>query len=925
VVATAFFSEQSLKFAIFGISTGSLVALVALGLVLTYRASGVLNFAAAATGAMGAFLFYDLRDSYGWPTIPALILGLGLGALMGAVTQGLLALLRQSSVMAKLIATLGLLISIQGFIAVVWGVEGQPDSILSTENVNLWGDFFIPRERLIHIGLVIVFAIVLRLVYSKTKFGLATSAVSENRRVAASSGWSPNRIEFINFTLAGVLSAAAAILVAPIVGLNGVALSLLVIPALAAALVGGFSSFALTVGAAFLIGIGQTELQLFQIDIASKLGIDPTSITGLPRVVPLLIVVIVTVAAGRSRPSRGEAGAKFPGPGSGQVSPVLIGVGVAVSLFILLAADDSWATALMATFGTAILLLSIVVVTGYGGQLSLCQFALAGMGAWFTSRLMVDHGIPFELAALLGVVLTVPVGFLVALPALRTRGVNLAIVTLALAEMINALVFNNGSLTGGFGGTIVAPPKFLGINIDPISEPQRYTVFVMVVFVVCGLVTANIRRGSSGRRLLACRSNERAAAALGINVYGAKLYAFGVASAIAALAGITLAFRNQNIQFLQFDVLGSITAVLYAIIGGIGWASGAVAGSTFAVGSVVAKVTQSLFVNLGEIAAWLSVLSGVIVFQILAFSPDGIVAQISRGLGARIPFPRIGARREIDTTEAGDASARVTRPPCEIQVEGLTVRFGGVVALDSVGFTIHSGEVLGLIGPNGAGKTTLLDVVTGFTPLFSGSVKVNGEAIDKLTPEKRARRGIARSWQAVELFDELSIRENLLVGADTHSAYRYLTDLVRPGRTVENKVFREVVEEFGLEEYLDVRPSELPQGPARLAGIARAVVSEPTALLLDEPAAGLDGRESQELGAAIRRICDRRGIGVLLVEHDVELVVSVCDRIVVLDFGRKIAEGTPDEIVNNVEVIRAYLGGGDEPDAAVAGSVEMPL
>jgi sulfate-transporting ATPase len=265
-------------------------------------------------------------------------------------------------------------------------------------------------------------------------------------------------------------------------------------------------------------------------------------------------------------------------------------------------------------------------------------------------------------------------------------------------------------------------------------------------------------------------------------------------------------------------------------------------------------------------------------------------------------------RLPLAVADAPDAPPRAPRPAVTLAVHDLVVNFGGVVAVDRVSFGIEPGEVVGLIGPNGAGKTTILDVITGFTTQSGGSVHFGETRIDRWSVERRARAGIVRSWQAVELFEEMTVRENLLVASDDQSRLRYLTDLVHPGRPAPTALVHEVVADFRLDDVLDVRPSSLPHGVARLVGIARALVTEPAVLLLDEPAAGLDTNESAELGRAIRAVARKRGIGVLVVEHDVPLILQTCDRIVALDFGRTIAEGTPDVISHDARVIEAYLG-----------------
>ena len=911
--ATALWSQSALRFVLLGAATGSLTALVALGIVLVYRTSGVLNFSAGALGGIAAYVCYNMRDG-GMPTALAVALGLLVGVGLGLLTYAVMALLREASRLARLIATLGLFSVFESFMVLRWGVDlRQPRSLLPSRNMTLFGDLVIGRDRLMLVGFALVFALVLRLIYSGTLFGLATSAVAENRRVAASAGWSPDRIEMANFAIAGGLSALAAILLAPIVGLNAAVLSLAVLPALAAALVGRFSSFGITVLAALAIGIVQSEIALFQPDIAKAFGMSNPSLTGLAQSVPLAIILVFLIVTGRSRLQRGETLARLPLPGNGRVSLLPLGVGVVLSV-VLLFGVSTWTDALITTFAIAIILCSVVVVAGFAGQLSLCQFALAGLGAWMAARLVSADGWPFGAALVAAVVGTTIVGVVVALPAIRTRGTSLAVATLAIALMFNALIFTNSSVTGGVVGLPIKSVSFAGIDLDPLGHPERYGTFVLVVLVLVGLLVANLRRGRAGARLLAVRSNERAAASLGINVIAAKVYAFAVAAAIAALGGVLLSMRQTNVQFTQYNVFGSVLLIQYAVVGGIAWVAGIVSatGAPTALGNVV---FERIVPTGTDIVSWLAVLSGLGAILVLRQAPDGIAALYARGLrraeGRSAPLHRVfeGLRLPRAIADPPTAPRRTAPRRAEtLAVTDLVVTFGGVVAVDGVSFAIGPGEVVGLIGPNGAGKTTILDVVTGFTTPSSGSVRFGDAAIDRWSVERRARAGIVRSWQAVELFEEMTVRENLLVASDDQSRLRYFTDLFRPGRPAPTALVHEVVEELQLGEVLDARPSSLPHGVARLVGIARALVTEPAVLLLDEPAAGLDTNESSELGGMIREVARRRGIGVLVVEHDVPLILQTCDRIVALDFGHTIAEGTPDAISHDVRVIEAYLG-----------------
>ena len=903
IVATSLVSEDALRFVLLGMATGSLTALVALGIVLVHRTSGVLNFSAGALGGIAAFSFYDIRDD-GYPTWWALTFGLAVGLLLGLLTYAVLASLRTASQLSKLIATLGLFSAGQAFMVLRWGGGiVQPRSMLPSRVVTLWGDVTIGLDRLLLIGIALACAAVLRLVYSGTLFGLATSAVAENRRVAASSGWSPSRIELMNFAVAGGLSALAAILLAPIITLNAAVLSIAVIPALAAALVGRFSSFGVTVMAALGIGIVQSEISLFQPDIADGLGVSAASLTGLVQAVPLAIILGYMVLTGRSRLQRGETVARMPLAGSGRVSVLPLAVGVAMGAGLLVSVED-WTDALITSFALAIIVASVVVVAGYAGQLSLCQIALAGVGAWVAARLISANGWPFELAWLTAVVVTALVGVVVALPAVRTRGTSLAVATLALALMFNSLIFTNSAVTGGVRGLPVDGVSLLGVDLDPVDHPERYGGFVLVVLVLVGLVVANVRRGRIGARLLAVRSNERAAASLGIGVVGAKLYAFALAASIAAVGGVLLSMRQANVGFGQYGVVGSVLLVQYAVVGGIAWVSGVVsaAGSPGALGS---EVFTALLPDGSDVTSWLAVLSGVSAVLVLRQAPDGIASRWSRTVH-RITEPFQLPRRSAGT--GSPVRSRPRRPPASLEVSDVVVRFGGVVALDSVTFTVEPGEVVGLIGPNGAGKTTLLDVVTGFTRQQRGTVRFDGVDIDSWTVERRARAGIVRSWQAVELFEEMTVRDNLLVAADDQAAWPYVRDLLRPGRRAATPLMDDLIAELGIEDVLDERPSTLPHGLARLVGIARALVTEPSVLLLDEPTAGLSEHERDELSAAVRAMAARFGIGILVVEHDVPLLLRTCDRLVALDFGRRIAEGTPEAVARDPAVIEAYLG-----------------
>ena len=301
-----------------------------------------------------------------------------------------------------------------------------------------------------------------------------------------------------------------------------------------------------------------------------------------------------------------------------------------------------------------------------------------------------------------------------------------------------------------------------------------------------------------------------------------------------------------------------------------------------------------------------AVIGGLTLFAIILLNPDGIVLGLGRRRSKR--RARRGhsrpAPRPVELPDV--ALTRVT--PRTLDVEGVTVRFGGVLALDSVSLRVDPGQVVGLIGPNGAGKTTLIDAITGFVRPQSGSVSLDGMPIDRMSRHRRVRSGLSRSFQSLELFEDVTVLENLRAASDPSDSLAYLTNLVHPSNPPLGAAAVTAIREFGLEENLNAVPTDLSFGKRRLVAITRAVAVEPSILLLDEPAAGLGELESAELATLVRRLADDFGIGVLVVEHDMSFVMSVCDHIVVLDFGRRISAGTPAEVQRDAGVIEAYLG-----------------
>ncbi|KPM57123.1 ABC transporter [Frankia sp. R43] len=1082
-------------YVLLSLGTGALYALVATGVVVVQRGAGVLNMAQGALLAWSAYAFHGASSVWGLPRALAALLAVGSTMAIGVAFQHLvLRPMRQATAVLRLMATLGLLIVIQSSLTLMYGsdVRNSP-TVLPTSKVTLF-DTAVGVDVFTRLAVVVVVVAGLWAVFRFTTLGLAATAVTENARAAATLGWSPDAVASWAWLAGSALAGLGGVLLAPLQNpLSAGGLMLLIVPGLAVALVARFRSLpAVLVGALALAAV-ELELQV-------HLVADHPVWRGVDRAVPLAVIVFYLAVRGRGIPDRGHVAERHPSLGSGRVYWRALGAAVAgalVCIWWLLPAP--WVNALNANAIWAMIILSVVVLVGFTGQLSLAQLAFSGTAALIAGRLVAVQGWPLEAALVVGVAGTALVGVLFALPALRTRGLQLAVVTLGLGAAVDALLFQRGyhspapasPLGDLFGdlsrleGTEVGDATLLGVHLDKVSDPRGFATLSLLAFTVLALLVANLRRGRAGRRLIAVRTNERAAAALGISVVGAKIYAFALSAAIAGFGGVLYAFyaygERGNIDYGGglFSPFASILLIAYAVVGGVGWTSGAFAGATMAadalatrvgawVGSLLAQLGAVLRLLLAALAAiiglalgravaprrpapvggsvggpasgpagrpenwatgepapgagepgphgagrlagralpwltaavcagvafaaggrivdWLAdldryvpLIGGLVLVTVLSRSGGGMAPENARTarrvLERRFPAALerraaadaarvtrlLGAVPAIGTVAAGPAGpavraapvapaqpaapAQPTAPagpvatgletgpmrqvgsvgyparPATLSAWGLSVRFGAVEVIRGVDLRVEPGQIVGVIGPNGAGKTTVIDAITGYTGSVSQSLMLGEARLDRLPAHLRARAGISRSFQNLELFEDLTVMENIQAACDPRDARAYLGDLVLPRARPLPAAAAAAVEAFGLRADL-LRPvSELPYGRRRLLAIARAVATCPSVLLLDEPCAGLDENESAGVATLLRRLADHWGLGILLNEHDMEVVMRICDQVVVLDGGEVIARGTPGQIRVNERVRDAYLG---PADPAVASSSSGP-
>jgi ABC-type branched-subunit amino acid transport system ATPase component/ABC-type branched-subunit amino acid transport system permease subunit len=914
-----------LLYAIIGLGAGAVYGLLAQGVVAIYRSSGVLNFAQGAIAMAAAYLFVDLHATLGVPTAAAIVV-VTIGAGLFGVLFHLVVMtpMRRASTLARVAATLGLFVTLQSAIALRYGTQSQlVPSFLPSFAVHLWGGAAVGMDRLILLMIAVAVTAIAWYAYRFTQFGRLTTGVWHDQDAVAALGGSPRLVAAANWAVGSALAGLCGCLIVPLTGLQTETLSMLVVPAVAAAIAGGFSSFPGALVAGLVLGAAESIVSNY------------VSTPGWSEAVPFLGIAALFVARGRSLPVRSEIQEALPKVGRAAFGRTGV---IAVVIALLLAANlgpASWVGPVTTTAMVAIVGLSIVLITGYAGQLTLAPYALSGMGALFAANAAHAWGWSLVPSLLAGAITAVPVGLIVAIPALRTRGASLAAITLALGVVVEDVAFNNPSWTGGFSGLTTGPLSVFGWSVDSTLYPARYADLVLVILALTGLLMVHIRKGALGRQLLAVRDNERAAASIGISVWSAKLLAFSLAAFIAGLYGVLESFQTGVVTFTNFDAFSSILLVGTVVLGGVGYVGGAVVGGIIATGGIVA--TWLGFTGIGN---YLPLISGLALMLTLVLQPSGIVPgtfatwqRIGALLGERVPaiaaaratvIGRIPRRPRGAAAGAEQGAAVSQVRPLDLRVDGLSVRFGEVKAVDDLSLAVAPGEILGLIGPNGAGKTTAIDAITGLVPA-RGRVALGDAVISGRRPHLRAGAGLARSFQGVELFDDLTVGENVMVGHEGRRFGGLLADLFRPARRELSDTGQAAVRLFGLEECFDDKPGEISFGVRRLVGIARAVASAPSVLLLDEPAAGLGSGEVQELIVLLRRLARDWGMAIVLVEHHMEMVMTVCDRIQVMNLGRTLAAGTPEDIERDPAVRAAYLGSPEpevpERDETIPGTV----
>ncbi|MHB8510816.1 MAG: branched-chain amino acid ABC transporter ATP-binding protein/permease [Actinomycetota bacterium] len=567
----------------------------------------------------------------------------------------------------------------------------------------------------------------------------------------------------------------------------------------------------------------------------------------------------------------------------------------------------------------ALVAISLVLLTGWVGQISLGQSAFVGVGA-FVTGLLARAGVPFPVNLPIAATLGAAVAAVLGLVALRVRGLYLAVATLIFAYMADSFLFSSAWFVGGSASII--PNRIIGrsgtITVFDFRHQNLIYVVVLASVGVAWFVCTNLRDSKTGRAFFAVRGSETAAVSLGIDVRRYKLMAFAISGAIAATAGNLIMLDLKAVTAQDFTFTKSLFFLGIAVTGGVSSIGGAAAvcglfAFLASIGTLWSNPVTSVIANN------LDLVSAILLLLVLLFFPGGLGAIGNLWSRNRKQGPRLPEDDGESVASLRPAWRELTPGECSVQAEvvlearDIEVRFGGLVAARDLNLRVCKQQIVGLIGPNGAGKTTMFNAIAGLNEPSNGSIHLFGRDVTRTPVHLRAQMGIGRTFQLIQLFGQLDVFDNLLVATHMHNRTGMWSHLTLVDRALEAEKdsharVHDMIAMIGLEDVAHRRVSDLPFGILRYVELARALVTQAPLLMLDEPASGLDSNETAEFAKLLRFIRAELGVSILLIEHDMHMVTSVCDYIYVINRGEPLAEGTAEEIQRHPDVISAYLG-----------------
>ncbi|MBG0856440.1 ATP-binding cassette domain-containing protein [Streptomyces spinoverrucosus] len=863
-----------------GLSVGSAAALTGIGLIVTYRATGVLNFAHGAIAMVCAYVLRQCVVEWDWPlwsgaVVTLVVVAPALGVALERWVFRPLAVLGGDPAQT-LVASIGVFVLLVGGAALLWGQGARDDAPV-----------LVPDEPWGQLAVVVVLAAGVAAVIRWTRFGRELRAVVDDRQLAVLGGIDADRVAAAGWAFGACTAGLTGVLLAPYVRLDPYGMPLLVMEVVAVAVAARMRGLAVAVVVALGIGVAQAQLTRLH---PGGWGEPLLQAVGANLfVVALLVAALVLPGVGTWDALPRTATARVPTPAGAWI--------VAAVLFLLplgFAGRDLHTSVQVPALG--VVLLSLVVVTGRGGQISLGQAAYAGLGALFTALLAAGRfpGLPRlpELAALaVAVLLVAPLGLLTGWPAIGRQGLALALATFAVGVGVSRFVFDQPYATAGL--SLGRPAGFEG--------DRAYYVLELALLAAALLVTHALRRGRTGRALAAMRDHRGGAQAAGVRVPSLKLLAFVAGAALAALGGGMLGMGLRAFDPAAYDPVRGLMWFAAIVVLGADSTLGALTAAALLVGldagtrgGVAAALIGLLAVLVGRFPggpydALRRAATGLRLRRRARLTPLG--ARVRERIRPPEPAAAPGPRTALARPAPHPPPAKTATAPT-LRARGLHARYGGFTALDGVDLDLPPGQVTAIVGPNGAGKSTLFHCLAGTLRPARGRVLLGGRDITRLPAHARTRLGVARTFQQLAVFPSLTVADNVRVGAEQ-------------GRIADPGAVERSLRLFGLDGPVRALPAAgLPTGTLRRVELARAFAGAPRVLLLDEPAAGLDSAEVTALARVLRALA-ADGTALLVVEHDLDLVAGLADVVHVMTAGRIVAVGPPRHVLDALDAREA--------------------
>ena len=889
-----------LPFIIAGIVTGSVYGLAGAGLILTYKTSGIFNFAHGALATVAAFLFYQLTVLNGLPPVAAAVICVGVvGPLLGLCFERMASLLAQTSLVMRVLATVGILLIIQSIVVIVYGeIETRTvPQYFPTAKVDLAGTPVRISDIIVAaIGLFCTTALYVYFRVART--GVAMKAVVNDAELLNMAGTNPTKVRRYAWIIGVAFATLSGILLAPMVRLDATVLTLLVAQAFGAAAIGRFTSLPMTYVGGLVIGILSA--------LATKYFANGL-LAALPAALPFVTLFIVLLVSRRARLA--DKAVLKPAAHGDWRSPWQLQVGFGGVTFAVLFFVPNLVGFYIADWtvflALSIVFLSLGLLVRVSGQVSLAHVAFMAIGASTFSHLAVGANLPWGAALVLAGLIAVPIGALLAIPAIRLSGLYLALATFGFGIVVAYMFYTEPYMFGSSGMGLVEPRPNL-TSIDLASDAGFYRL-VLVIAAISTIGVVLLIRSRLGRLLHALSDSPTGLATTGASVNVTRVLIFCISAFMAAIGGALAGAAQGVVTADSYPPLLSLMYFAVVVIqpGREPWYPLLAAAGIALVPAYFPGTNTSY---------WLELMFGVAAVG-FALLPEARRGGVPGALTARIDRRFRRAERVTKLTSPVESPASSQQVGSgELTVRGVRVHFGGVVAVDGVDLTVATGHITGLIGPNGAGKTTTFNAISGLNRSISGTIELDGVNLRRWGPAARARRGLGRTFQRMELFDTCTVLRNVELGVEGSKAGPNPFSHVFSGRRQDRATTEQAEQALdmcGIGHLRDLPAGVLSTGQKRLVELARTIAGPYRILLLDEPSSGLDREETRRFGEILRRVVKQRRVGILLVEHDMSLVKSVCDYIYVLDFGKPIFEGTPQDVMSSDLVRKAYLGDDD--------------